>query len=496
MDYAVGNGFPMHDSSDSILDSSIHEWVENDLELHSWIKEFPPGFNVLVEGEHNNFLHYILDGQIEIQKKDTLGVNKVIDLFATGDFLGLPSFRSGQASFVTGTTLSRTRTFTIDRTQFDALAERHPKFHEVLNHQFINALSDRVRRMVNLNLTITTLTEDLDRDRLQLQKTIHDLEATRNLLIHQEKMATLGQLLAGIAHEINNPCAALIRNIDQIQTHLPKFFETYEPFKKMTLEYELLLAGMQSPFYSSEEKRERMESIEQNHPDLRRTIIRRLAPLTPDLVETMSQKFGPKTNTAHDAQMEDQLRFFELGAAMRGVSLASQRIHALVQSLKNYGRPDQGTWALTDLREGLRDTIQVLNNRLKTYQIVLNFEDVPPILCHGGELNQVWTNLLVNACDATPLGKKISIEVREHRSDIFITFSDEGTGIPIGAEEKIFEANFTTKTSSGHFGLGLGLAISREIIEKHAGSITAANSPIGGAVFTVRLPKHNPYVKA
>jgi len=485
----------MPEHRDLHLDSSIHEWVENDVELHSWVKEFPAGSDILVEGEHNHFLYYILEGQIEIQKKDTQGIKKVIDLFSAGDFLGLPSFRNKQPSFVTGTTLSPAKIFTLDQEKFFDLAESHPKFHEVLNHQFINALSDRVKRMVNLNLTITNLTEDLNRDRQQLQKTIHDLEATRNLLIHQEKMATLGQLLAGIAHEINNPCAALIRNIDLLQTHLPKFFETYEPFKPLKLEHELLMAGINSPFYSSEEKRDRMESLELNYPQLRRTLLRRLAPLPLEFIPHLSEHLTSNPTHYSEELLENQLRFFELGASMRGVNLASQRIHALVQSLKNYGRPDQGTWELTDIRQGIRDTVQVLNNRLKQYHLSLDLREIPPIFCHSGELNQVWTNLLVNACDATPLGKKISIYCKEDRHDILITLSDEGTGIPPGAEEKIFEANFTTKTSSGHFGLGLGLAISREIIQKHAGTIIAKNNPNAGALFTIRLPKTNPYVK-
>ena len=161
-------------------------------------------------------------------------------------------------------------------------------------------------------------------------------------------------------------------------------------------------------------------------------------------------------------------------------------------SLKNYGRQDQDIWEPTDLREGIRDTLTVLNNRLKHYAVRLQLDPIPITRRNAGEMNQVWTNLITNACQATPEGGTITISTATppDESALFITVTDSGIGIPPDHLEQIFETNFTTKTSKSEFGLGLGLAISKEIIAKHDGRITAENMTNGGA-HIVRIPARN-----
>jgi signal transduction histidine kinase len=128
-------------------------------------------------------------------------------------------------------------------------------------------------------------------------------------------------------------------------------------------------------------------------------------------------------------------------------------------------------------------------NRLKDVKVVLELADLPPVRCRPGEINQVWTNVILNACDA--MHDRGTLRVRtEYRGShrVAITIADSGPGIPEEVLPKIFEPNFTTKTAGGSFGLGLGLAISNEIVRKHGGEIGFHNAPEGGAVCTVVLP--------
>ena len=236
-----------------------------------------------------------------------------------------------------------------------------------------------------------------------------------------------------------------------------------------------------------------MNRISETYPNLKRGIVRRLGQLPDNIysaIEPLLTKIERSSKDACFRELNDNLTFFELGLYLRSIQLSTDRISKLVVSLKNYGRQDQGNIAVVDLRDGIRDTLTVLNNRLKQYKIDLHFDEIPNYKCSASELNQVWTNLLINASDI--LGDRndglISIQTYFENQHIILKFSDNGPGIPEGLETKIFETNFTTKNTSGKFGLGIGLAITKEIIEKHGGRITACNTNDGGAQFTITLP--------
>ena len=147
---------------------------------------------------------------------------------------------------------------------------------------------------------------------------------------------------------------------------------------------------------------------------------------------------------------------------------------------------------MIDLRDGINDTILILSHRLKYLDMEVKMDEIPKTCARLGELNQVWTNILVNACDVLPDGGKLKIRTKtEGEYKIVVSISDNGPGIPDDVLPRIFEPNFTTKNQGAQFGLGLGLAISNEIIRHHGGFIRASNRENGGAKFEIILPVKN-----
>ncbi|MFU8848415.1 MAG: sensor histidine kinase [Opitutales bacterium] len=443
---------------------------------------------LLEEGELNTFVYVILEGEVAMLKRGERGMVMEVDHFGPGDLLGLTSFWTQEPSFLASRALSRVRCLRIEAKDMEQLVHRDPGFGRTIHQLFISNLSNRYRRMIGLNVRVAELSEALKAEHKQLKAAMSELEETRNQLVHKEKLATLGQLLAGIAHEINNPCAALSHGVTRLREGLISAFTSGKNSVALKDEAQMLLAGLDAPYRSAEEKRARMEQVLQRYPRLKRSLARRLAHLDDAVFDRLGLTANGATGPRDVERIEAQIEFYEIGVYLRSVDLSSERIQKLVQSLKNYNKPDQEAWQDCDLSEGIRDTLVVLNNRLKHYDLVVDLDPVPPVRGIGSEINQVWTNLLVNATQATGAGGRIEIKMRASGKWVEVRIADSGTGIDPAYFEKIFELNFTTKKTKTDFGLGLGLSIAREIVEKHGGRIRAENSPSGGAVFVVQLP--------
>lgn len=463
-------------------------------QIHHLKKEtvaFAPEAIIIREGEPNDYVYVILEGSVQLLKHSKINDSMPVDQFGPGDLLGLTSFWTQQPSFLSSKAITPVNCLRVEHEDLDHLVHDDPEFGKTIHRLFISNLSSRYRRMIALNVKVAELGEALQHEHTQLKQAMQDLENTRNQLVHQEKLATLGQLLAGIAHEINNPCAALNRGVDSLICELPALFNPNRVLGKFNQEAAMLSAGLACPYWSAKEKRNRMHHLLQQFPTMTRPLARRMAQLDDATMQSLNLPTQDKiTDQAFD-HIRNLLDFYELGNYLRSVQLASTRIHNLVVSLKNYGRQDEATWQMLDLREGIRDTLTVLNNRLKQYNVELALSPIPSTYCNGSELNQVWTNLLINACQATAPGNTIRIVTRQpDDATISVEVIDAGTGIPPQLLNKIFEPNFTTKKTKSDFGLGLGLAISKDIIEKHAGTIQASNRSTGGACFTITLPVH------
>jgi CRP-like cAMP-binding protein len=185
---------------------------------------FSEGQVLMREGERYEHISLVIHGELKLFKRDEEGHEHHVGRIRPGQFLGLLLLSSGEPSFLTARVKTAGRMLSIPRDRFIALLYGHAEFSEMVGPLLLGNLVSRYRRVVNLHLKVAELTQDLEAEKRQLELTIQQLEATRNQLIQQEKMATLGQLVAGIAHEINNPIASLSRAADSIEPQLLRLF--------------------------------------------------------------------------------------------------------------------------------------------------------------------------------------------------------------------------------------------------------------------------------
>ena len=441
-------------------------------------RRYAAGERILGEGDANRALFILLRGEVDLSKTGPDGRALTLDRLGPGSLLGILSFWTGKPSFSESRAATEVECLLIDQAQFDEGVAGDPEFARVTLQLLVANLSDRYRRVVGLNLKVAGLTRDLERERNALREAVEDLQQTRNQLVHKEKLATMGQLLAGIAHEINNPSSSLLKNVDLLRKELPELLGEGTPTRGA------FEAGRGSSFVPPSETRDRMERLRREFPRLPRSECRRLARLDPEVWERVRKdvKQGRKEAVDH------VVRAFEIGKALRGIHVADERITRLVKSLKSYSRQDEEATSRVEVAQCIRDTLMVLNHRMKHYEVDLDLPDLPSIPGRAGEINQILTNLLTNACDATPRGKRIRIRAEVDGDRLCVEVEDEGHGIPGELMDRIFEPNVTTKSGGGQYGLGLGLAISRDLALQHGGRLAARDAPGGGAVFRLELP--------
>lgn len=436
------------------------------------------GQTILSEGEINSSLYILLEGTAQLLKQTPDGRRTPVDLLGPGSLLGILSFWTGSPSFSDSVAASDLKLLVLDMKNFERGVAEDPAFARVTQQLLVANLSDRYRRVVGLNLKVAGLTKELENERNALREAVDDLQRTRNKLIHQEKLATMGQLLAGIAHEINNPSSALMKNVEHLTRELPALFAGTPE------QAEMLEEGMRAPYLSSGEARDRLNALQKQYPELSRSLCRRLSRLPDSAMKGLSRTL----NARNETEAETLLRVFEVGTALQSIRIAEARMTRLVKSLKSYSRQEENEDQSVRLDDCIRDTLTVMNHRLKFYDLQLDLAELPKVSCRPGEINQILTNLLSNACEATPKGKTITVRTGAGDRDVWLEVEDRGHGIPEDLMEAIFRPNVTTKRGAGDFGLGLGLAISRDLALKHQGRLTARNVPEGGAVFRLSLP--------
>ncbi len=336
----------------------------------------------------------------------------------------------------------------------------------------------------------------LEAERRQLARTLEHLKATQAQLIQSEKMAALGQLIAGIAHEINTPLGAIrasISNIDRALVHtlnqLPALLCTLTP-PQQELFFALVTRSLELRLNLSarEERtlrREMLQRIESAGYDQADAIV--------DALSDMSLFEGWEAfdillrlpNVKAVLQVASRLALQQRNS--QNIETAVERASKIVFALKNFSRQDSsGKMTLAVITEGIETVLTLYHNQLKHgIEVTCSFADIPPILCYPDQLNQVWTNLIHNAIQAMNEDGQLVIEVGKTDEWIETRISDSGEGIANDIQKKIFDPFFTTKLSGE--GTGLGLDIVRRIVEKHRGEITVDSTP-GKTTFTVRIP--------
>ncbi len=456
--------------------SFIKRAISESEELQTMVVPFSRGDILFKQGDSLKYLYLLLKGSVGLNRRNEDGYSLDLLKLEPGHFVGIMAFSTGKDSLTTGKALEDSEALKISQTELETYLNDHPRLRHPLQQLMMSNMADRFMKNLQLESKMHQLNEKLEEEGEQLKEAYKQLEESHQKLVHQEKMATLGELVAGFAHEVNNPASALLRSSESLITNFEKLSDNDSLSGMFTI-------GLKSAPMSSVDIRERMISAQKRFPWVsERSLIRKIAQM-PDSAHVLIE------STRKKVPIEKMVQQFEAGKFIHNIQVASERIANLVKSLKSYSRQDNNEAELIDVRNGINDTILVLSNRLKYLDVHLELLDIPKTKGHLGELNQVWTNIIVNACDVLPNGGMLVIKTKaEGEHKIIIEISDNGPGIPEELIDRIFEPNFTTKNQGAKFGLGLGLAISNEIVRQHGGFIRASNKKEGGAKFEIILP--------
>lgn len=455
-------------------------------ESEKFLKKIDPDTTLFREGDVLHDVYILLEGTVKLHKKKPgTNIDYPVIRLDPGALIGIIAFTTGQPSLTTAITSEPSTVLKIPESEIRSLLDRDERMKEYIDEIILANLSERFKSNINLQMKLDSVNNKLRKERNELKKAYHELKEAQDRLIYQEKMATLGQLVAGFAHEVNNPTASLLRSTETLEDRISELMnqKTNEP-EKQAFKYKLYEAGRKSGYPDTATLRKRSSELKEHFPDVPASMLRLLAQLPENLVEEIRDR--------ELSDMEDlnfYMHYFDLGKMFQNIESAGNRISGLVQSLKSYSRTDTDRdWELIDIREGIHDTLQLTSNRIKFYDIQIALDEVPMIRANPAALNQVWTNIILNAADAMGKNGSFVIHCTSDESQIEVVIRDSGPGIPKEIIDKIFDSNFSTKKSDVKFGLGLGLSISRDIIQQHGGTISAENAPEGGAVFTVTLP--------
>ncbi|MBF0231720.1 MAG: AAA family ATPase [Desulfamplus sp.] len=348
-----------------------------------------------------------------------------------------------------------------------------------------------------LEKRVAERTAELNSSNEVLKKTLDDLHAAQAHLVQQEKMAALGQLVAGVAHEINTPLGAINTSAGNITRAIG------ESLTSLPLIYRALSASQEAVFNEMVGEIEKSGQLLTSREE--RQVVRRLA---------QEMNNAGIENSREMASLFVQLRVYEnplrfrvlleheqkhfifnmayniatIVSSSRNIHTAVERASKIVFALKSFAHFDRhGVKIEVDIKDGLESVLTIYHNQIKQgIQLIRDYRKIPKILCYPDELNQVWINLIHNALQSMEYRGTLTVGLKKETQSVLVTIGDTGCGIPMEIQHRIFEPFFTTKPAGE--GSGLGLDIVRKIVEKHGGTINIYSKENEGTVCNVSLP--------
>lgn len=309
---------------------------------------------------------------------------------------------------------------------------------------YLNRVSSLRRRSATLEKMVEERTEQVQKQNSQLETTVKTLKETQAQLVESEKMASLGQLTAGIAHEINNPINFISSNVQALKMDFQDMQGVLKKVKEL------------------ENAKDRTQ-------------------LTQELIQL-------------GKQLDFDLLEKEISDLLGGIERGTERTVNIVSSLRTFSRNSTETFAEADIHEGLDSTLVILNSQLNGHiSIEKSYGKIPSIRCQISRLNQVFLNIINNSIQAinaksngTPSNGNIKISTKLVKNKVLVRIKDDGTGMDEDTRKRVFEPFYTTKDVGD--GTGLGLSISYGIIEQHNGKIEVLSKKGTGTEFIIQLP--------
>ena len=304
----------------------------------------------------------------------------------------------------------------------------------------VSELFDDNNKMSEQNQQINNLQRQLIKEKKALEMTLAKLKETQQMLIHSEKMNALGKLVAGVAHEVNNPIAFVYSNLHSIGNYFDDLFGAYSQLEQL------------------------INQLNNDELNLEVQKIRKAADID---------------------FLEDDIRDM-LAESKTGVD----RVKTIVEDLRRFSRLDEADSKTIDLIENIRSTISIVKAQMEHKRIKFEFfgPEKLDIDCFPGQLNQAILNILINAIQAVNRDGRVSLHVEVKEADVQIIIEDNGPGIPAEIQSRIFDPFFTTKPVGS--GTGLGLSITYKIIQElHKGSVKVQSEPGNITSFCITIPR-------
>ncbi|MCK4801520.1 MAG: CoA-binding protein [Anaerolineales bacterium] len=430
------------------------------------LEEYIPADEILfTEGNTGDKAYVIMEGEIDILKESG-GQMVLLATRKAGEVIGEMSLLDQAPRFASGRIRTDCKLLSISHENLEHLLDTSPSAARVM----LSTITNRLR-------------------------------STELVLRQSEKMAQLGTLTAGIAHELNNPASAARRGSEHLVSAIEVFQQTYQNFFTLGFSKEQWDAAAEYHQYAHKRAAQTvdLDSLERSDREevieiwLDKNNIEKTWEYAPILVNLGFQisdleKFelifpGPQL----DAALKWLCTSFTIFNLLAEINQGTTRIGEIVKSLKSYVYLDQAPVGLIDIHEGLDNTLVMLRSKLSAgIDLERHYaEDLPSIQAYGSELNQVWTNIIDNAVDAMDGVGRITISTSQKDDWVFVEIEDSGPGIAEDVQQKLFSPFFTTKPMGK--GTGLGLNISFNIVQKHNGQIKVTSHP-GKTRFSVQLP--------
>ncbi|MCX7165412.1 MAG: ATP-binding protein [Rhodocyclales bacterium] len=324
---------------------------------------------------------------------------------------------------------------------FSLLTERNQNL-ATANRQLHDAQAELLATNQNLEARVAERTRELEDERMALLAASERIEQTQEQLLQSEKMSAVGQLAAGVAHEINNPIGFVISNLGALTGYV-------EQLMTLIAAYEAMEARLPT-----------------DHPD-------------------RATMFAARETAELDFLRQD------IPDLLRDSNDGLSRVKRIVGDLKDFSHIDEGEWSFVDLNKNLESTLNVVWNEIKyKAEVIRELGELPLVNCLPAQINQVLMNLLVNAGHAIETRGSITLRSGVEGKKVWIQIVDTGKGMTVEVQRRIFEPFYTTKPVGK--GTGLGLSITWDIVERHGGKIEVDSKPGHGSSFRLTLPIERP----